>query len=112
MHSHCLEIIVYVHVICAIFQHTINNEQRQCFETTIKVNDELEKRFFSLGCDGWLKVGLPTILVLNLHVSKPFLSIWVFLKVFIINTRHLDHPKLGPWLLSRCEHFGPIIIFF
>jgi hypothetical protein len=45
MHSHCLEIFVYVHVICAIFQQTINNVQRHCFETTTKVNDELENVF-------------------------------------------------------------------
>jgi len=47
MHSHCLEIYVYVHVTCVIFQHTINNVQRQCFEATTKINDELEKHFLA-----------------------------------------------------------------
>jgi hypothetical protein len=42
MHSHHLEISVSVHVICAIFQQTINNVQRHCFEAATKVNDELE----------------------------------------------------------------------
>jgi len=32
-------------VISAIFQQTINNVQRQCFETTTKVSDELENHF-------------------------------------------------------------------
>ncbi len=45
MHSHSLEIFVYVHVICVIFQQTINNVQRQCFEVTTKINDKLEKHF-------------------------------------------------------------------
>jgi hypothetical protein len=47
MHSHHLEIFVYVHVICAIFQPTINNVQRHCFEATTKVNNELEKHFLA-----------------------------------------------------------------
>ncbi len=47
MHSHCLEIYVYVHVTCGNFQHTINNVQRQCFETTTKISDELEKHFLA-----------------------------------------------------------------
>jgi hypothetical protein len=45
MHSHCLEISVYVHVICTIFQQTINNVQRHCFESATKVNNELENVF-------------------------------------------------------------------
>jgi hypothetical protein len=32
-------------VICVIFQQTINNVQRQCFETTTKISDKLEKCF-------------------------------------------------------------------
>jgi len=32
-------------VIHAIFQQTINNVQRQCYEIVVNVNDELEKRF-------------------------------------------------------------------
>jgi hypothetical protein len=47
MHSHRLEIFVYVHVICAIFQQTINNVQKHCFEAATKVDDELEKRFLA-----------------------------------------------------------------
>jgi hypothetical protein len=47
MHSHGLEIFVYVHVICAIFQQTINNVQRHCFEGETKANDELKKCFLA-----------------------------------------------------------------
>jgi hypothetical protein len=98
-----------MHVICAIFQQTINNVQRHCFEAATKINDELEKHFLSLGCDGCFKAGL---LILNLHVNRPFLFIRLFSKVFIISARSLDHPKLGPWLLTRCEHFESIVFFF
>jgi hypothetical protein len=45
MHSHSLEIFVYVHVICVILKQTINNVQRHCFEVTTKINDKLEKHF-------------------------------------------------------------------
>jgi len=44
MHSHCLETFIYVLVTNAIFQQTINNVQRQCFEIITKVSDELENR--------------------------------------------------------------------
>jgi hypothetical protein len=36
-----------VHVTRVIFQHIVNNVQRQCFEITTKINDELEKHILT-----------------------------------------------------------------
>jgi len=37
----------YINVICVLFQQTINNVQRQCFEAITKINDKLEKHFLA-----------------------------------------------------------------
>jgi hypothetical protein len=45
MHDWCPKTLIYVHVTCVIFQQTIYQVQRQCFETIITFIDELEKWF-------------------------------------------------------------------
>jgi hypothetical protein len=45
MHSHCFETFAYVLVTHVIFQHIINNVQKQCSKTTAKVRGKLEKHF-------------------------------------------------------------------
>jgi hypothetical protein len=83
MHSHCLEIFVYVHVICVIFQQTINNVQRQCFEVTTKISDKLEKHFQAQDVmdasrlvypQYWLKPSCEQTFPLHMAILKSFYS--------------------------------------
>jgi hypothetical protein len=45
MHSRRFETFVYVLVTHVIFQHIINNVQKQCSKATPKVSGKLEKHF-------------------------------------------------------------------
>jgi hypothetical protein len=47
MHYWCPKTLIYVHVTCVFFQHTINQVQRQCSKTITKLNDEFEKQLFA-----------------------------------------------------------------
>jgi hypothetical protein len=67
--------------------------------------------FFSLGCDGCFKVGLPTILIKNfmwIKLSYSYAYVERFLysaqEAWIIPNLDLDY--------SWCEHFGPVVFVF
>jgi hypothetical protein len=72
-----------VNVICVIFQQTINNVQRQCFETTTKINDKLKKRFLAqdvmdvlglVNSQYWLKHSCEQTFPLHIAILKGFYS--------------------------------------